>query len=159
MPLLLAGLGAFSVLVFTLSHFVPLYLRSAKTSEPRNELGLIGKLALEAYERDGHLCASASAPVPRSLVAVRARNYQSPAAEWSVDAPANAGFACLGFEMPGPQYYQYDYRVGADGKTFTATARGDLDGDGRPSIFRLEGKIVVGKLEIDPVIDETAPEE
>ena len=51
-----------------------------------------------------------------------------------------------------PQYFQYDYKATATG--FTATAIGDLDGDGIPSEFSLEGKVVGGVLEVSPTLLE-----
>jgi hypothetical protein len=47
----------------------------------------------------------------------------------------------------GPQRYQYGYEVGAPSnsaseESYSAWARGDLDGDGRSSLFRLRGEVI-----------------
>jgi type IV pilus assembly protein PilA len=139
------------------------YMAGAKTAEQRNTVGQIAKEAVRAWEASAdeplgrHLCASASRPVPMRTAQIAGRKYQSTAAEWKVDAERKAGFACLGFEMSIPQYYQYMYS--ADGVSFTATARGDLDGDGELSTTELGGRVVSGNLVVSPVVTETSPEE
>ena len=67
--------------------------------------------------------------------------------------------------MNEPQYYMYSYvsdgdETGAVGQTFTATAEGDLNGDGVSSKFELPGAIQAGGVvAIAPNIAETDPEE
>jgi hypothetical protein len=78
-------------------------------------------------------------------------------AEWQLDKDAHAGFACLGFEMSSPQYYQYDYQ--STGTAFTATARGDLNGDGQLSSFTVTGKVVGDRLVVSTGVDEVNPKE
>jgi hypothetical protein len=97
---------------------------------------------------------------------VAAKKYQSSTADWSRDAAANAGFACLRFEMSSPQYYQYDYQVTgsasrqAVGDGFQAIAHGDLNGDGAVSTFMLPGRIDrSGSLELATTIAQTNPTE
>jgi type IV pilus assembly protein PilA len=139
------------------------YIAASKAVEARNSLGQIGKDAAAAFEIESvqaggavthRLCPSASRPVPDSLAKVKRAKYQSSAADWDVDKAANAGFACLKFSMSQPQYYQYNYS--STGSAITATAMGDLDGDGIPSTFMLSGKVnATGKLEIAPALLET----
>lgn len=95
------------------------------------------------------LCASASRPVPRSLAEVTGKKYMSSGDEWLTDAPKNAGFACLGFSMQSPQYYQYAYTRAGEG--FRAEARGDLDGDGVTSLFVVDGRFQGSELSVSPV--------
>lgn len=95
------------------------------------------------------LCASASRPVPRSLAEVTGKKYMSSGDEWLTDAPKNAGFACLGFSMQSPQYYQYAYTRAGEG--FRAEARGDLDGDGVTSLFVVDGRFQGTELSVSPV--------
>jgi hypothetical protein len=90
--------------------------------------------------------------------------YQSVPREWSADASTpRTGFACLKFEMDYPQYYMYSYRAHgtkSPGDSFTATANGDLDGNGVLSTFSIAGKVdASGKLDVQPSIAETRPEE
>ena len=142
------------------------YIANAKTAEAKNTLGQIAKLAVAAYEADSlspdgaekrRLCPSATATVPVSAAAISGKKYQSTSAEWQKDAAANAGFACLKFEMTSPQYFQYDYAATAS--TFTVRARGDLNGDGKLSTFELKGQIVDDHVVIAPAIREIDPEE
>lgn len=67
------------------------------------------------------------------------------------------GFACLGFDLSTPQYFQYEYEATSSG--FAATARGDLNGDGKLSRFVLRGTIQGAHLILSPTIEETNPDE
>jgi type IV pilus assembly protein PilA len=142
------------------------YLGGAKSSEVRNSLGQIAKDATAAYERRepagpgsslGRVCPSASRPVPEDPSSVRGKAYTSTRFEWEIDKPADAGFACLGFELTQPQFYQYRYE--ATPTSFVAVGRGDLDGDGRLSTFALRGAVEEGRVVLAPSIQETDPDE
>jgi type IV pilus assembly protein PilA len=136
------------------------YIANAKTAEARNAVGQIARDAASAYERDHRLCPSASSPVPSSVSMVRGMKYQSAPEEWQVDRARSAGFACLGFSMDMPQYFQYSYTVSkTNPDEFMAVAHGDLNGDGTVSTFRVRGVVKDGVLEIAPNIEETSPEE
>jgi type IV pilus assembly protein PilA len=153
------------------------YLANAKTAEARNSLGAIAKDAAAEYEREGmagavlaaggtaafsrQLCASEAAKVPTTVPA--GAKYQSAYADWNAGAASNIGFACLKFTMDQPQYYSYGYTAtgsSAVGASFTATANGDLNGDGTVSTFTVAGAIQTGYvLAISPNITEVNPEE
>lgn len=165
------------------------YIANAKTAEARNALGRLSKDASSAYSREGmagtvlalggttdvinRLCGSATKTVPAGKASIQGKKYQSSPDEWNVDkAPAGgvaAGFACLRFSMQDPQYFMYNYTAsgvtGATGDNFTATAEGDLNGDGVLSKFTLKGTIQEqsgkgGKvLTIAPNLEEENPEE
>lgn len=131
------------------------YLNSAKSAEARTALGRMAKDAQSVFEREllsqnvvplsgtaviaRALCDDAP-PVPLLLTAVSNSKYQSSPADWK-----SLGWDCLKFTMSDPQYYQYSYASsgisGQVGDTFTATAHGDLDGDGIPSTFEFFGEI------------------
>jgi len=114
------------------------YLASAKTSEAKNMVGAIARGATAAYEMKGKLCKSAQ-PVPATVPA--GKKYQ-PVLVAGADfetGDATTGWKCLRFGLTQPHYYQYSYT--SDGKGYTATARGDLDGDGVESEFVLRGII------------------
>jgi hypothetical protein len=108
----------------------------SRTAEATAELAKISKLSIEAYERGRaeplvgpRLCKSAPHPVPEKFSSVQNIKYTSRVEDWREGAP-DEGFRCLGFEIEGMQYYQYDFAsTGSRGK-FTAWARGDLDGNG-----------------------------
>jgi type IV pilus assembly protein PilA len=170
-------LGVFAVLVPVFAvlaiYGVRKYIAHAKTAEARNSIAQIAKDAVAAYEsqtgtaRTGPaartLCASASRPVPESARYIRGAKYQSAAGDWSIDAPRNAGFACLKFSLDQPQYYMYSYSASARSSgrdSFEAKANGDLNGDGVLSTFSLTGHIQPGgAIEVDPNLVETNPEE
>jgi type IV pilus assembly protein PilA len=168
----LAVLGALFVVLPVFSvlaiYGVRKYIANAKTAEARNSLGQIAKDAVAAYEgapgTTGHaLCASASRSVPETASYIRGAKYQSSERDWMVDAPRNAGFACLRFSLDAPQYYMYSYRAvgrGSAGDSFVATANGDLNGDGVMSTFALKGHVQPGgAIEVDPTLLETNPTE
>jgi type IV pilus assembly protein PilA len=150
-------LFVFSVLGVLAVYGVRKYIANAKTAEARNALGQIARDAEDAYAKNGALCPSASKPVPASVSMVKAMKYQASESEWLVDQPRKAGFACLGFSLAEPQYYQYSYT--ATPESFTAIAHGDLNGDGQESTFTVRGSVVGGVLTVSPSIEESSPEE
>jgi hypothetical protein len=133
------------------------YIAVAKTAEVRVALADIAKHAAAAHEPTHRVCPSASLPVPATDAAISGRKYQSTSSEWVVDAKTNAGFACLGYELPGIQYFQYRYD--ATPSSFTARGRGDLDGNGVFSDFTWSGHVVGDRLVIADAITETNTEE
>jgi type IV pilus assembly protein PilA len=148
------------------------YIANAKTAEARISVMQIGRDAVAAYEggnalptgKSGRaLCGSVSRSVPVSIAAVTGKKYQSTAEEWEVDAPRRAGFACLRFMLSSPQYYVYSYKahgVNAAGDGFEATAQGDLDADGKASLFKLVGNVdSSGALNVAPSLIEQDPED
>ncbi len=150
----LAGIAALGVVGYTALRQRAVV---ARTTEARSELGNLAlQIALQRQLR-GSLCGSASRPVPVDADAIRGRTYTSSREEWQVDAPSQAGFACLGYARTEPQWYQYDYRSD-DGKV-TATARGDLDGDGHLSRFELHGGMTRGTFRFDPELRITDEDE
>src|SRR5690606_27932148 len=95
------------------------------------------------------LCGSAD-PVPGSIAQVSGKVYSASAAEWVSDS-STAGWSCLKVNRSGPQRYQYGYDKGPGtiegaSEGYTAWARGDLDGDGRTSLFRVRGNLVNGNV-------------
>lgn len=144
------ALGVFAVLGI---YGVRKYIAGAKTAEARNGVAMIAKFTAERFEQTHRVCPSASNAVPALTSQISARKYMSTTSEWESDA----GWACVGFAMTTPQYFQYRYEATETG--FRATARGDLDGDGKLSTFALGGQVVDGKLVIAPQIEEIDPEE
>ncbi len=101
------------------------------------------------------LCQSAS-PVPSSFVNVKGSVYQSAPDEWS--GTSTSGWTCLKVQRSSVQRYQYGYDIGApltEGSraSFTAWARGDLDGDGRAGWFKLRGRQVGQEIYVAPALD------
>ena len=128
------------------------YIAVAKTAEARHSLSLITADAAAVFEERHRMCPSASRPVPLDVSAISGRPYQTSAHEWQVDAPTDAGFACIRYEMPQPQYFQYSYF--ATPTSFLARARGDLNGDGVLSDFMWTGDVRDDHAVIAPHIYE-----
>ncbi len=152
------------------------YIANAKTAEARNSLGQLAQNAVGAYEREkiasnavmadnssvGYsqsFCLTAAATVPSSKTAIAAKKYQSQKTDWEA-GDATTGWQCLKFVLDQPQYFMYGY-TGSAGTAgaFTATANGDLNGDGSTSAFTLGGSVSAGRAKIAPAIAETNPEE
>jgi len=93
------------------------------------------------------------AAVPKAVP--RAMKYQSTPDDWKP-------WASIGFSMEEPQYFQYEVRAARDGQSAEILARGDLNGDGKTSLFRLEVAVDPKDhrtLMIAPALEETDPEE
>jgi type IV pilus assembly protein PilA len=160
------------------------YLANAKTAEARNSLGQMGKDESTAFERESMpglalsagaaagasraLCLSPTAPVPPNGFAdVKGQKYQSSqvaGSDWNKDeATPGVGFACLKFSMDAPQYYAYTFTTVTGtiaGGTWAGQAQGDLNGDGNPSTFTLNGVIQpTMTFSLAPNLVEVNPEE
>ena len=174
--IVVAIIGILAVLAI---YGVRKYIANAKTAEARNSVGKIQKDALSAFEREKlasaavlseggttntvrAMCKTATNMVPTAAGSIKALKYQSAKSEWEV-GDAVTGWKCLKFEMNSPQYFMYSYKttaeLAANGGEFTATANGDLNGDGVPSTFNATGKIQNGRLNAAPTMEEINPEE
>jgi len=172
--IVVAIVGILSVLAI---YGVRKYVANAKTAEARNSLGQIAKDAASAVEREKGTTAlvasggsstlmrmfcSTSSYVPGGATpsAPKGQKYQSQTADWS--SLPTVGWGCLKFSMDEPQYYSYGYQASStDPSTgaFTATANGDLNGDGITSQFTVAGTSYSGVVTISPNVQETNPEE
>lgn len=135
------------------------YLAASKTAEAKNTLGAIARGAVGAYERETlevrntHKLCGSSEPMPKEIPA--GKKYvpvSEPGRDWNTGSDS-AGWKCLKFEMTSPQYYRYEYRAGGGYKGpkrggpdpgkdgFEVSAEGDLDGDGKTSLFTMTGKV------------------
>jgi type IV pilus assembly protein PilA len=106
-------------------------------------------------------CSSATNTVPAAVTSVKGQKYQSQAADWTSGTPT-AGWQCLKFVMDEPQYFMYKYAAASTDPVsggFTATANGDLNGDGNTSTFSVSGSAQSGVVSISPNVQETNPEE
>jgi type IV pilus assembly protein PilA len=155
------------------------YMANAKTAEARDKLGQIAKDSGVAYDRttlasttvygvgtksglQHAMCKSASAAVPAAQAAIQGRKYQSSSADWYA-GDGLTGWRCLKFAMSDPQYYMYSYSaptVTGTSATFTATANGDLNGNGVLSTFSIAGSVsATGAINTAPTISETLADE
>lgn len=133
------------------------YVQNAKTAEARNTLGAI----VLAYNASLHepvepgkkpaLSRLVSLPAVPSTIP-RGVKYQASADDWK-------GWAAIRFSMTEPQYYQYEVVAAKDGKSADVFARGDLDGNGKSSSYRL--RLVLdtktGVMQAEEVIEEIEP--
>ena len=135
------------------------YISNAKAAEARNSLGQLAKDMVADWESERPDGKPRSAkklvsygPVPKTVP--KGVKYQSSASDWKPWAP-------LRFEMSAPQYYQYEIKAAKDGESAEIIARGDLNGDGKTSQFKLLIKVdrTTNALRVSPAIAETDPEE
>jgi type IV pilus assembly protein PilA len=158
--IVVAIIGILSVLA---AYGVRKYIASSKTAEARNAIGRMANAVVISYEHESMaspvlapgssgllsraICKSASVPVPAAISSVQGKKYQSSFGDWNTDGAGGSGFACLHFTIDQPQYFMYSYTASgtsAPGDSFTATANGDLNGDGIASTFQLTGAINSG---------------
>jgi len=127
-PVFVALIGVMAALAI---YGLRRYVSTAKTAEAKTGIGTLAKGIAKCYETTGSLPPSTN-PVPADLATIRGQKYQSDPTEWHQPA-----FDCAGFRMEDPQYFQYSWELEAGGKSGAAVARGDLDGDGIVSEYRL----------------------
>jgi hypothetical protein len=121
------------------------YIQDTKVSEAPNTLGSIA-LAYGATFKE--LPAAGKKATIKKLVSLpavpasvpRGVKYQSSPDDWK-------GWSTIHFALTEPQYFQYEVVAAKDGKTAEIIARGDLDGNGKQSLFRL-------KIELNPKTGE-----
>jgi hypothetical protein len=134
------------------------YLAESKVAEARNALGQIARDYVAWWEKeDGRPRARKKLvsfpPVPKTVP--RGVKYASKASDWKP-------WDRLKFSMDEPQYYQYEVKAAPDGESASIIARGDLNGDGKTSLFRMGLRVDRSSgstLVINPSIDETDPQE
>lgn len=172
-----AVLGTFSAVAI---YGVRRYITESKSAEAKNNVGMIARSAVAAFERETagkgalvqHKLCDAATPVPAKVQ--KATKY-APVSDKGKDFDTGsdtAGWRCLKVAMSEPIYFQYDYRVGhgykgpARGgpnpgpKGFEVSAEGDLDGDGKTSLFTLTGKVGAdGTVHLDREIFMSDPDE
>jgi len=116
------------------------YIQNAKSAEARANLAQIVRLYAVSLDTAN----AGKRPPPNKLVSLppvpatvpRGAKYQSSAEDWKAWAPIH-------FNLTEPQYYQYQVVAAKDGKSAEILARGDLNGDGKASLFRV-------KIQLDP---------
>jgi type II secretory pathway pseudopilin PulG len=149
------------------------YVRHAKTAEAIGSLAAIGQAAA-GYYNDSDSTQPAGAPesaaramrhfpppsrasVPPDLASIRGKRYQSTLADWTPSP-----WRELHFSIPQPQFYAYSFDSTGNGTqgSATATAHGDLNGDGITSTYLLTiAPDDKGSATVSPDLERTAPEE
>lgn len=154
------------------------YTADSKTSEARMNVRFMASDARNAYERedaDGpsqrkKLCKT-SLPVPSAIPkGTTYKPMMGADGDWH-SGDKDTGWTCLHFFSSGEIRYQYQYRQGGDYKGpkrggpnpgpngFEVSAEGDLDGDGKTSLFTRTGKIVGDKVVLDGDVFSSDPTE
>jgi prepilin-type N-terminal cleavage/methylation domain-containing protein len=121
------------------------YIKRSKKTEAALQLNKIGKNAKRAYAEassypTGHAAAAPAHPgnAPGkgccSSVAAQANHCAVDTTAWTT-----LEWRALDFQMDEPSLFYYEYAPSADGKTFAATATGDLDCDGTEITYTLTG--------------------
>ncbi len=138
------------------------YKQRKVTDEAHFGIAAIARAATQAFERESspgpsqqvvhQLCKSAidvPAHVPRAN-AYQPDHRDGHDYETGDDA---SGWRCLRFVLSGPQRYRFSYRAGGSYKGparggpdpgphgFEVAAEGDLDGDGKTSLFTMTGTV------------------
>lgn len=178
--LALGGGGAMELISMGASlatNGVKAYTTKSKTAEATMNVRFMASYAARAYSRiqdDGKerkvLCKS-SLPVPATIPkATTHKTSMGEGGDWD-SGDENTGWKCLGYFSNEEIRYQYEYRQGGNYKGpkrggpnpgkdgFEISAEGDLDGDGKTSLFTRTGKVVGGKVVLDEEVFESDPSE
>ncbi len=125
------------------------YLKHSKTAEAHRNIGAMEIGAKSQYQRETayggsssgtelfvHTFCPSTALTPGTIPS--AAKVKSVPTDWE-----SLGWRCLKFSIAEPQFYSYMYesdtgKTGTDA-SFTASAFGDLDGNGVKSTFQLKG--------------------
>jgi hypothetical protein len=113
------------------------YMKKSKQTEAGEQLNRLGKRAKIAFGENGEFPKGAASLTPSADCCGQPKNEcATTAADWN----SNPVWQALGFEVDGPMHYRYDYSS-TDGKSFVAHAVGDLDCDGVPATYELDGTV------------------
>ena len=117
------------------------YVQDAKIAEGRSTIANIARAYAATLQEPP---AAGKRPAAKKLVSLpkvpanvpRGVKYQTSADDWQA-------WSAIHFALTDPQYFQYEVVAAKDGRTAEIFARGDLNGDGKTSLFRI-------KIELDP---------
>jgi type IV pilus assembly protein PilA len=141
--IVVAIIGVLSALAL---YGVSRYLKHAKSAEATANLGSIENGARQQYQRetswgvaDSQLFVHTFCPTTALTPSVvpKSAKAMTPTSVWLSD-----GWTCLKFNVGEPQYYAYQHVSNSSTGTaasYTASAYGDLDGNGVQSTFELSG--------------------
>jgi len=123
------------------------YQRKAKAVEAELALRRIGQAAIMHYEEHGRFPEAAAGPTPAAPCCLGPGQKCAPAIEtWAIEP-----WRTLGFTMLEPHRFQYTFTPSADGRSFTATAIGDLDCDGVATTLTITGAGSGGAAQLEAV--------
>jgi hypothetical protein len=126
-----SALGTASVLAISAARKYMAEAKSAEAALVVNEIAkdLSSSVAREKTGNKGARFPKSAAPVPAEVP--HGQKYQSAAADWS------ATWKEIGFSMTEPQYFRYSIVTAPDKKHAVVRAEGDLNGDGKTSLYEM----------------------
>ena len=123
------------------------YVMRSKTAEATCNISMIAQSEIAYYWQVSAGSAPSFATAPLTPTAAPgAGKYPAQPSTFTT----NPAWSALGFSLEYPFYYAYSASGSATG--FTATANGDLDGDGILSTFSRSATILSGEIQNDPVV-------
>jgi hypothetical protein len=135
---------AFAIGGSVLAVFLPPFVRNLHASRLTEPLDALHRLSARAAALADAAPVLQAYPGPAPLTPA-----QVPRGELVVDPPgtwAHPTWRLLDFSMDAPHAFSFDFNSAnsAERSTFSATARGDLDGDGVQSTFQIGGAVRPG---------------
>lgn len=136
--------AGFAVIGSLLAVMTPAFIKNLHASSMTEALSGLQQLSARATALAEAAPQTAAYPPSAPLTPAnvpRATLVVDPPGTWS-----HPTWRLLAFELTGPHAYsfQFDSHNAADASTFSAEARGDLDGDGVLSTFRITGSVTPG---------------
>jgi type IV pilus assembly protein PilA len=132
------------VLASLATYGVSRYLKHSKTAEATRNLGAIENGSRAAFQLDTDTGVTGKGPYVHEFCAtgpavpttVPLASKVSTTGQWTA-----AAWTCLKFSINEPQFYAYSYQSAgtSTAATYSATAKGDLDGNTTQSSFVLNG--------------------
>ena len=138
-----AGLVMVAILAAVAVPKAAEYVQKSKRIEAEINLRAIGKAAKFAYIENAMFPVGHADATPAASCCETPSKKCLESSAWDREP-----WQSLDFGLYDPHYFRYTYD--SDGKTFTATAIGDLDCDGAEVVFTLRGSIQDG----NPILSE-----
>lgn len=122
------------------------YIKTAKTAEATRALGAIENGSRQQFQRetpwppdsaDTYVHMFCPDPPMTPPAVPKGEKIKLPSTAWT-----DKGWTCLKFTVSDPQFFSYAYKsngLAGVSATYTATAHGDLDGNGTTSLYELIG--------------------
>jgi hypothetical protein len=123
------------------------YVNSSKKTEAALQLNKLGKDAKVYFITNAAFPKGKAKQLPEKACCAQAGHKCAVTSIWQKDPTWSA----LDFQIDEPNLFQYTYE--SDGKTFKATAVGDVSCGGHPETYTLNGKVVDG----NPVLELVEP--
>ncbi len=115
------------------------YMKKGKRSEAELNLNAISKANKANYVDHASYVETSAAATPAVPCCTQNAEQASRCAPVPADWQGNPTWDALDFELAQTFYFQYSYTGVAGGATYTATATGDLDCDGVPLVYSIDG--------------------